>query len=175
MYELGTDRAWDRGFRGNMRKAQPSSGLVSSSTWFEWRHCNIQNNKANKLIMLYTTIHIPCFGQFKASKFAYLSTYCRSSPIACRCCGKLGAPCRISLQRQRRCFFNTRSCLSRRSSPAAQLSRAKTSDLSILRFSRDLASSQSFNHTSLSLDPTTAPRSHRLSLTGLAPDILPAY
>src|SRR5271156_6440859 len=82
MYELGTDRAWDRG----SEEICAEFGLVSSSTWFKWRHCNIQNNKANKLIMLYTTIHIQCFGQFKALKSAYLSLLVL---------WKLGAACRI--------------------------------------------------------------------------------
>src|SRR5271155_2556999 len=95
MYELGTDRAWDRG----SEEICAEFGLVSSSTWFKWRHCNIQNNKANKLIMLYTTIHIQCFGQFKALKSAYLSTYCNRLSVL----WKLGTACRISLQRQRRC------------------------------------------------------------------------
>ena len=121
-------------------------GLVSSSTWFEWRHCNIQNNKAIKLIMLYTTIHTQCSGQFKALKSAYSSTYCRSPQLLCQCCGSLAPLAESSLQRQRRCFFNTRSCLSRRSSPAAQLSRAKTSDLSHSPlFLVPLLASQSFN------------------------------
>jgi len=86
--------------------------------------------------MLYTTIHIQCFGQFKALKSAYLSL---------QVLWKLGAACRIKSSTPAQVLFSIPGHAQAGDLRQLPNLAEQTSDLSILRFSRDLASSQSFN------------------------------